>query len=217
MITDSFGRAWRHGQCEVAIGCAGLTPLEDWRGQPDADGREMNATLIAIADEVAAAADLVRGKDSREPAVRLRGLERHVHRRRRPRRGAPGPRRWGRSVPLRSARRRGRGEPTLPQAARLARAARGVETVPRLLDLLAVRQRPRPERLQRRGHRGAQRRQRVLDPRRTSACTRRATRPSRSIARSVWVRTFSEIGDEVLEQLVVATRAVAEREQDVHR
>jgi coenzyme F420-0:L-glutamate ligase/coenzyme F420-1:gamma-L-glutamate ligase len=78
VITDSFGRAWRVGQAEVAIGCAGLTPLEDWRGLPDSQGRELHATHIAIADEVAAAADLVRGKDTREPAVRLRGLERHV-------------------------------------------------------------------------------------------------------------------------------------------
>jgi len=78
VVTDSFGRAWRHGQCEIAIGCAGLAPLEDWRGRPDDDGRTLAATVIAIADEVAAAADLVRGKDSREPAVRVRGLERHV-------------------------------------------------------------------------------------------------------------------------------------------
>jgi coenzyme F420-0:L-glutamate ligase/coenzyme F420-1:gamma-L-glutamate ligase len=78
VITDSFGRAWRRGQCEIAIGCAGLVPLEDWRGLRDSDGREMSATAIAIADEAAAAADLVRTKDSREPAVRLRGLERHV-------------------------------------------------------------------------------------------------------------------------------------------
>jgi coenzyme F420-0:L-glutamate ligase/coenzyme F420-1:gamma-L-glutamate ligase len=78
VITDSFGRAWRKGQCEVAIGCAGLVPLEDWRGRPDAVGRELHATAIAIADEAAAAADLVRAKDSREPAVRIRGLDRHV-------------------------------------------------------------------------------------------------------------------------------------------
>jgi len=78
VITDSFGRAWRQGQCEIAIGCAGLGPLEDWRGQEDNEGRELHATAIAIADEVAAAADLVRGKTSREPAVRVRGLERHV-------------------------------------------------------------------------------------------------------------------------------------------
>lgn len=78
VITDSFGRAWRRGQCEVAIGCAGLRALEDWRGLPDSDGRELLTTAIAVADEAAAAADLVRAKDSREPAVRLRGLERHV-------------------------------------------------------------------------------------------------------------------------------------------
>lgn len=78
IVTDSFGRAWRHGQCEVAIGCAGLTPLEDWRGRTDAGGRELTATWIAIADEVAAAADLVRAKDSREPVVVARGLERHI-------------------------------------------------------------------------------------------------------------------------------------------
>ena len=78
VVTDSFGRAWRIGQSEVAIGCAGLTPAEDWRGQTDADGRVLAATVIAIADEIAAAADLARGKDSREPAVRIRGLGRHV-------------------------------------------------------------------------------------------------------------------------------------------
>lgn len=74
LVTDSFGRAWRQGQCEVAIGCAGLRPLADWRGQPDAAGRTMTASVIATADEVAAACDLVRGKTSREPAVRARGL-----------------------------------------------------------------------------------------------------------------------------------------------
>lgn len=78
VVTDSFGRAWRTGQCEVAIGVAGLRPLEDWRGLPDTAGRELHATVIAIADEAAAAADLVRGKDTREPAVRVRGLERHI-------------------------------------------------------------------------------------------------------------------------------------------
>ena len=78
VVTDSFGRAWRTGQAEVAIGCAGLEPLDDWRGRPDSEGRPLHATHIAVADQAAAAADLVRGKDSREPAVRLRGLERHV-------------------------------------------------------------------------------------------------------------------------------------------
>jgi coenzyme F420-0:L-glutamate ligase / coenzyme F420-1:gamma-L-glutamate ligase len=74
VITDSWGRPWRQGQVEVAIGSAGLRALVDHRGRPDRDGREMAASIIAIADEVAAAADLVRGKDSGEPAVRIRGL-----------------------------------------------------------------------------------------------------------------------------------------------
>ena len=52
--------------------------VEDWRGRLDAAGRELGATWIAVADEAAAAADLVRGKDARRPAVLLRGLERHV-------------------------------------------------------------------------------------------------------------------------------------------
>jgi coenzyme F420-0:L-glutamate ligase/coenzyme F420-1:gamma-L-glutamate ligase len=78
VIADSFGRAWRHGQCDVALGVAGLAPLEDWRGRTDATGRELRATWIAIADEAAAAADLTRDKASREPAVVVRGLERHV-------------------------------------------------------------------------------------------------------------------------------------------
>ena len=64
LITDSFGRAWRHGQVDVAIGCAGLAPLEDWRGRADARGRELRATWIAVADELAAAADLARAKDA---------------------------------------------------------------------------------------------------------------------------------------------------------
>jgi coenzyme F420-0:L-glutamate ligase / coenzyme F420-1:gamma-L-glutamate ligase len=78
VISDSFGRAWRLGQAEVAIGCAGLQPLDDWRGRRDAHGRELEATLIAVADEAAAAADLVRGKDSGIPVVVIRGLGRFV-------------------------------------------------------------------------------------------------------------------------------------------
>lgn len=78
VLADSFGRAWRLGQAEVAIGCAGLAPLDDWRGRRDARGRELSATLIAIADEVAAAADLVRTKDAGIPAVVVRGLGRYV-------------------------------------------------------------------------------------------------------------------------------------------
>jgi coenzyme F420-0:L-glutamate ligase/coenzyme F420-1:gamma-L-glutamate ligase len=78
VIADSFGRAWRHGQCDVAIGIAGLTVLDDWRGRRDPRGLELRATVIAVADEAAAAADLVRDKGSREPAVVVRGLARHV-------------------------------------------------------------------------------------------------------------------------------------------
>jgi len=78
LITDSFGRAWRHGQCDVAIGCAGMAPLEDWRGRTDSVGLELRATWLAVADAAAAAADLAREKDSREPVVLIEGLERFV-------------------------------------------------------------------------------------------------------------------------------------------
>ena len=78
LITDSFGRAWRHGQVDVAIGCAGLTPLEDWRGRTDSLGRELRATWIAVADELAAAADLARTKDGALPVILVRGADRHV-------------------------------------------------------------------------------------------------------------------------------------------
>jgi coenzyme F420-0:L-glutamate ligase/coenzyme F420-1:gamma-L-glutamate ligase len=78
VISDSFGRAWRLGQAEVAIGCAGLAPLDDWRGRRDAGGRELEATLIAIADEAAGAADLVRDKASGIPVAIVRGLGRHL-------------------------------------------------------------------------------------------------------------------------------------------
>lgn len=78
IVSDSFGRAWRLGQTEVAIGCAGIAPLDDWRGRTDAEGRELEATLIAVADEAAGAADLVRDKTSRVPAVIVRGLDRYV-------------------------------------------------------------------------------------------------------------------------------------------
>lgn len=78
VITDSFGRAWRHGQTDVAIGAAGIAPLEDWRGRADSVGRELRATWIAIVDQLAAAADLSRSKDSRQPVAILSGLHRHV-------------------------------------------------------------------------------------------------------------------------------------------
>ncbi|HTU95936.1 MAG TPA: coenzyme F420-0:L-glutamate ligase [Solirubrobacteraceae bacterium] len=78
LITDSFGRAWRNGQVDIAVGCAGLAPLEDWRGRPDARGRELKATWIAVADELAATADLARAKDAMQPAVLVSGAGRHV-------------------------------------------------------------------------------------------------------------------------------------------
>lgn len=76
LISDSFGRAWRHGQCDVAIGCAGLMTLEDWRGCEDSVGMELRATWLAVADAIAALADLARAKDSREPVVIVEGLKR---------------------------------------------------------------------------------------------------------------------------------------------
>jgi len=78
VIADSFGRPWRLGQTDVAIGCAGLAPLNDWRGRADARGRELAATVIADADQIAAAADLVRDKVSGTPAAIVAGLERLV-------------------------------------------------------------------------------------------------------------------------------------------
>jgi coenzyme F420-0:L-glutamate ligase/coenzyme F420-1:gamma-L-glutamate ligase len=74
VIADSFGRAWRVGQADVAIGCAGLPPLADWRGKRDHHGRELSATHIALADELASAADLVRDKDSAIPGAIVGGL-----------------------------------------------------------------------------------------------------------------------------------------------
>jgi coenzyme F420-0:L-glutamate ligase / coenzyme F420-1:gamma-L-glutamate ligase len=78
VVADSFGRPWRLGQVEVAIGCAGLAPLDDWRGRADREGRELAATAPAIADQAAAAADLVRDKASGTAVVLIRGLDRHV-------------------------------------------------------------------------------------------------------------------------------------------
>jgi coenzyme F420-0:L-glutamate ligase/coenzyme F420-1:gamma-L-glutamate ligase len=74
VIADSFGRAWRIGQADVAIGCAGLPPLADWRGRRDKQGRELSATHIALADELASAADLTRDKDSGIPGAIVSGL-----------------------------------------------------------------------------------------------------------------------------------------------
>jgi coenzyme F420-0:L-glutamate ligase / coenzyme F420-1:gamma-L-glutamate ligase len=79
VLADSFGRAWRIAQCDVAIGIAGLAPVDDWHGRKDRSGRELHATSIAIADQAAAAADLARaGKDAGQPVVIVSGLERFV-------------------------------------------------------------------------------------------------------------------------------------------
>jgi len=78
VIADSFGRAWRLGQTDVAIGAAGLDPLDQWIGRIDAFGRELHVTSIAVADSIAASADLARAKDSLEPVVLVRGVERFV-------------------------------------------------------------------------------------------------------------------------------------------
>jgi coenzyme F420-0:L-glutamate ligase/coenzyme F420-1:gamma-L-glutamate ligase len=74
IVSDSFGRAWRQGTTDVAIGAAGLAPLLDLRGSADARGRPLEATVIAVADELAAAAELVMGKADGVPGARIRGL-----------------------------------------------------------------------------------------------------------------------------------------------
>ena len=74
IVSDSFGRPWRLGTTDVAIGVAGLAPLLDLRGQTDATGYELHATVIAIADEIASAAELVKGKMQGVPAAIVRGL-----------------------------------------------------------------------------------------------------------------------------------------------
>jgi coenzyme F420-0:L-glutamate ligase/coenzyme F420-1:gamma-L-glutamate ligase len=78
LLSDSFGRTWRHGQLDVAVGLAGMQPLDDWRGRNDATGLRLQATWLADADAAAASAELARAKDSREPVVVLSGLERYV-------------------------------------------------------------------------------------------------------------------------------------------
>lgn len=74
VITDTFGRAWREGQTDVAIGAAGVRVLDDLRGSRDAAGRELLVTQPAVGDEIAAAADLVKGKSAGTPVAVLRGL-----------------------------------------------------------------------------------------------------------------------------------------------
>ena len=73
LISDSFGRPWRWGITDVAIGVSGMLPLDDLRGTPDADGRIMHSTVRATADEIATAAELALGKTARRPAAIVRG------------------------------------------------------------------------------------------------------------------------------------------------
>ncbi len=73
VVSDSFGRPWRLGIVDVAIGVSGLHPLDDLRGQPDADGRIMRSTVRAVADELASAAELVLGKTAGRPLALVRG------------------------------------------------------------------------------------------------------------------------------------------------
>ncbi len=75
LVTDSFGRPWRQGTIDVALGASGLEVMRDLRGQRDSVGYELHATMIAVADEIASAAELVMGKLDRIPAAIVRGLE----------------------------------------------------------------------------------------------------------------------------------------------
>lgn len=77
IVSDSFGRAWRQGTTDVALGVAGMAALRDLRGSSDAVGYELRSTVIALADEVAGAAELVMGKDRGVPAAVVRGVEAH--------------------------------------------------------------------------------------------------------------------------------------------
>jgi len=75
LVTDSFGRPWRQGTIDVALGAAGVEVMRDLRGQRDRVGYELHATMIATADEIASAAELVMGKVEGIPAAVVRGLE----------------------------------------------------------------------------------------------------------------------------------------------
>ncbi len=74
IVTDTLGRPWRQGQTDVAIGAAGVRVLDDLRGTPDAGGRRLDVTVAAVADEIAGAADLVKGKATGVPVAIVRGL-----------------------------------------------------------------------------------------------------------------------------------------------
>jgi coenzyme F420-0:L-glutamate ligase / coenzyme F420-1:gamma-L-glutamate ligase len=74
IVTDTLGRPWRNGQTDAAIGAAGVPPVRDYRGQPDTFGTPLEVTVAALADEIAAAADLVKGKTTGIPVAIVRGL-----------------------------------------------------------------------------------------------------------------------------------------------
>jgi coenzyme F420-0:L-glutamate ligase/coenzyme F420-1:gamma-L-glutamate ligase len=74
VVSDTFGRPWREGLVDVAIGCAGIAPIDDLRGRPDLAGRILQVTAMATADQLAAAAGLLMTKDSGIPAVWIDGL-----------------------------------------------------------------------------------------------------------------------------------------------
>jgi coenzyme F420-0:L-glutamate ligase/coenzyme F420-1:gamma-L-glutamate ligase len=74
IVSDTFGRTWRRGVTDVAIGCAGVAAVIDLRGTPDANGRDLMATEVCVADELASAAELVMGKDRGIPAAIVRGV-----------------------------------------------------------------------------------------------------------------------------------------------
>jgi coenzyme F420-0:L-glutamate ligase/coenzyme F420-1:gamma-L-glutamate ligase len=76
IVSDTFGRAWRHGLTDVAIGCAGIAAVVDLRGTTDATGRELAATEVCVVDEIAAAAELAKGKSTGNPVVIVRGIDR---------------------------------------------------------------------------------------------------------------------------------------------
>ncbi len=75
VVSDSFGRPWRLGITDIALGVSGFRPLDDLRGQTDTEGREMQATIVAVADQLASVAELTSGKTGRRPLVLIRGAQ----------------------------------------------------------------------------------------------------------------------------------------------
>lgn len=74
IVSDTFGRPWRRGQTDIAVGVSGMKAIDDYRGRPDANGRVMEATEIALIDEIASAADLAMGKSTQVPVAIVRGV-----------------------------------------------------------------------------------------------------------------------------------------------